>query len=141
MRRDSRKSINAPRNHPYNRIKTKIKKEISAMDDTVLELNELFAASAPDGLPKDVLAELQSMLRLHGISSQELFYKWESYSMKMGSEETKLDLVTVRAFKKDVQDSLERETTRGKSHQTRGTDKKTGVAATPRAGKADVFGM
>lgn len=110
------------------------------MDDTAQELNELFAGSAPDGLRQDVLSELQSMLRLHGITPQELFYKWESYSMKMGSEDTTMDLNTVRAFKRDVQDALERET-RGKSHQVRGTDKKPGVAATPRAGKADVFGM
>jgi DNA polymerase alpha subunit B len=48
------------------------------------ELNEFFAGSFPDGIPKDVLAELQSMLRVHSITAEELFYKWESYSMKMG---------------------------------------------------------
>lgn len=110
------------------------------MDDITQELHELFASSAPNGLAQDVLTELQSMLRLHGITPQELFYKWESYSMKMGSEDTKLDLNTVRAFKRDVQDSLERET-RGKNHQVRGSEKKSGVTATPRAGKTDVFGM
>ncbi|KAF5014287.1 hypothetical protein F66182_14784, partial [Fusarium sp. NRRL 66182] len=61
------------------------------MDDITQELDELFASSAPNGLTQDVLTELQSMLRLHGITPQELFYKWESYSMKMGSEDTKLD--------------------------------------------------
>lgn len=110
------------------------------MDDITQELGELFAGSAPDGLAQDILTELQSMLRLHGITPQELFYKWESYSMKMGADDTKLDLNTVRAFKRDVQDSLERET-RGKNHQVRGNEKKPGVTATPRAGKADVFGM
>lgn len=110
------------------------------MEDITQELKELFASSAPDGLAQDVLAELQSMLRLHDIAPQELFYKWESYSMKMGSEDTKLDLDTVRAFKRDVQDSLEREA-RGKNHQVRGTEKKSVITATPRAGKADVFGM
>jgi DNA polymerase alpha subunit B len=110
------------------------------MDDVVEELNELFASSAPDGLPRDVVTELQSILRLHGITPQELFYKWESYSMKMGSEDTRLDLNTVRAFKRDVQDLLERET-RGKNHQFRGAEKKGGVTATPRAGNTDVFGM
>lgn len=110
------------------------------MEDVVEELNELFASSAPDGLPQDVLTELQSILRLHGITPQELFYKWESYSMKMGSEDTRLDLNTVRAFKRDVQDSLERET-RGKNHQFRSAEKKGGVMATPRAGNTDVFGM
>ncbi|CRG84417.1 DNA polymerase alpha subunit B [Talaromyces islandicus] len=110
------------------------------MDDITEELNELFASSAPDGLPQDVLTELQSMLRLHGITPQELFYKWESYSMKMGADDTKLDLNTVRAFKRDVQDSVERGS-RDKNHQVRGMEKRSGVSATPRAGNTDVFGM
>ncbi|KAL1986487.1 hypothetical protein VTN96DRAFT_6246 [Rasamsonia emersonii] len=110
------------------------------MEDVVHELNELFASSAPDGLPQDVLAELQSILRLHAISPQELFYKWESYSLKMGSDETKLNLDTVRAFKRDVQESLERES-RGKNSHLRSTEKKGGVTATPRAMNTDVFGM
>jgi hypothetical protein len=111
------------------------------MDSTVEELNSLFAPSSSNGLPPDVLGELQSMLRLHSIAAQELFYKWESYSLKMGSEDTKLTLDTVRAFKKDVQDALERES-RGKSH-IRSADKRNGVGATPRAvtSNSDVFGM
>lgn len=109
------------------------------MDDTTAELNELFATSAPDGLPKDVLAELQSILRVQLISPQELFYKWESYCLKMGAEETKMNLDTVRLFKRDVQDSLERES-RGRAG--RQTEKRSTVTATPRAGMAsDVFGM
>ncbi|PYI04588.1 DNA polymerase [Aspergillus sclerotiicarbonarius CBS 121057] len=109
------------------------------MEDPVAELNELFAAAAPDGLPKDVLAELQSILRIHSISAQELFYKWESYCLKMGPDELKLDLGTVRLFKKDVQDTLEREA-RGKAG--RQIDKRAAVTATPRAAAtSDVFGM
>ncbi|BCR88761.1 DNA-directed DNA polymerase alpha subunit POL12 [Aspergillus chevalieri] len=109
------------------------------MDDTTAELNELFAASAPDGLPKDVLTELQSILRVQLISPQELFYKWESYCLKMGAEETKMNLETVRLFKRDVQDSLERES-RGRAG--RQTEKRSTVTATPRVGMAsDVFGM
>lgn len=109
------------------------------MDDTTAELNELFASSAPDGLPKDVLAELQSILRVQLISPQELFYKWESYCLKMGAEETKLNLETVRLFKRDVQESLERES-RGRAG--RQTEKRSTVTATPRAGMtSDVFGM
>lgn len=110
------------------------------MDDTEKELNEVFVPSSQDGLSKDVLTELQSILRLHAISPQEVFWKWESYSMKMGSEETKLDLQTVRAFKRDVQDTLERES-RGKNNPLRSADKKGGVMATPRAANNDVFGM
>ncbi|PWY66118.1 DNA polymerase [Aspergillus heteromorphus CBS 117.55] len=109
------------------------------MDDTVAELNELFAAAAPDGIPKDILAELQSTLRIHSISAQELFYKWESYCLKMGPDELKLDLSTVRLFKKDVQDTLERES-RGRAG--RQTEKRVAPTATPRASvKSDVFGM
>jgi DNA polymerase alpha subunit B len=105
-------------------------------DDIAHELNEHFASSAPDGLPKDVLAELRSILRLHGISPQELFFKWESYSLKMGAEETTLNLDTVRAFKRDVQETLERES-RIKNHPRSADRKSTGVAMAT----ADVFGM
>lgn len=105
------------------------------------ELNALFAPSSSDEIPPDVLGELQSILRLHSISPPELFYKWESYSLKMGSEETKLNLETVRMFKKDVQDVLERES-RGRTH-IRSADKRSRVAATPRnvVSNGDVFGM
>lgn len=109
------------------------------MDDTVAELNELFAGSAPDGIPKDVLAELQSVLRVHSISPQELFYKWESYCLKMGAEETRLNLDTARSLKHDVLESLERES---RSKAGRHMEKRNPVTATPRAtGTADVFGM
>lgn len=103
-------------------------------------LNDLFAIPPVIELPPDVLGELQSILRLHSISPQELFYKWESYGMKMGTEQTKFDLPTVRAFKKDLQEMLERES-RGKAH-VRSVDRR-GAYATPRsAGKGDdVFGM
>ena len=108
------------------------------MADAVAELNELFAASYPDGLPKDVLAELQSILRVHSISAEELFYKWESYSMKMG-DETKLNIDTVRGFKQDVQEALERES-RAKSG--RQADRRPQAAGTPRAAAGtDMFGM
>ena len=104
------------------------------------ELNDLFAIPPVTELPSDVLGELQSILRLHSISPQELSYKWESYTMKMGSEQTKLDLATARAFKKDLQEMLERES-RGKAH-VRSVDKR-GAYATPRSATKgdDVFGM
>lgn len=108
------------------------------MDDST-ELNEVFASAAPDGLPQDVLGELQSILRVHSISAQELFFKWESYCLKMGPEETRLDLGTVRLFKRDIQESLERDS-RGRAG--RQTEKKSAVTATPRTGMTtDVFGM
>jgi DNA polymerase alpha subunit B len=109
------------------------------MSEIKEDLNSYFSPSSDHGLPPDILGELESILRLHSIPPQELFYKWESYSMKMGSEETKLDLDTVRMFKKDVQDGLERES-RGK-HAVR-VDRRSAAAATPRSAVAgDVFGM
>ena len=105
------------------------------------ELNEFFAIHPVSELPPDVLGELQSILRLHSITPQELSYKWESYSMKMGMDQGSLDLGTARALKKDLQEMLERDS-RGKAH-VRSVDKR-GAYATPRAGKGkgdDVFGM
>jgi len=110
-----------------------------SMSDTKTELHELFAIPPVTELPADVSGELQSILRLHSITPQDLRFKWESYTMKMRIEQTKLDLATVRAFKKDLQEALERES-RGKAH-VRSVDKR-GAYATPRAGRGDdVFGM
>lgn len=108
------------------------------MDETAQELNERFAPPN-DQLKPEVLIELQSILRLHKITPEELSWKWDAYCMKMGSEETKLDLKTTRDFKKDLQEILERES-REKVHKVH---EKRGVAATPRAGvsNGDVFGM
>ncbi|EMC97793.1 hypothetical protein BAUCODRAFT_67553 [Baudoinia panamericana UAMH 10762] len=109
------------------------------MADTGI-LVELFAPSAGGSLPDDVSTELQHIMRLLGLSPQELFFKWESYVIKMGVENTKLDYKTVRDLKKDLQDALERES-RAKGHQVhQSAVKKT--AATPRAvNGGDVFGM
>jgi DNA polymerase alpha subunit B len=100
------------------------------------EIQERFSASGT--LEPDVLAELQSIMRLHTIDVEELWYKWESYSMKMSSDSIKLTIDTARALKKDVQDGLERDS-RGKSHLQ--SNKR--AAATPRGatGNSDVFGM
>lgn len=105
------------------------------------QLNERFALPNTS-LSSDVMGELQSILRLHSISPQELFYKWESYSIKMGSDQATISLKSARDFKKDLQDVLEREV-REKTHST--TKKAPG--ATPRSvnskvgGSGDLFGM
>lgn len=109
------------------------------MSESKENINALFAPSG-DGLPDDILGVLESILRLHSISAQELFYKWESYCLKMGPDETKLDLQNARMFQKDVQDGVER------SHQIkqqgRGSERKPAIAATPHAASnGDVFGM
>jgi DNA polymerase alpha subunit B len=99
---------------------------------------------AGNGLAPDILDVLQSVLRVHSLTADELFIKWEVYCLKMGSEETKLNLETARLFAKDVQDSVER----GERTQHSGpksavkSERKSNVHATPRAGgNADVFGM
>lgn len=110
------------------------------MADDAEDINDLFSIPGQSKLPPDIRGELESIMRLHSISAQELFFKWESYSIKMGSEDTMLDLKTVRAFKKDVQEILERET-RGKAHMRSG--EKRSVHATPRVANSngDAFGM
>lgn len=103
------------------------------------ELNSLFAPNLKNGLEADVLSELESIMRLHSLPSQELFYKWESYSMKIGRDDP-LSLDTARELKKDIQDSLEREVRKVHVKQERRP------GATPRNVKAfggsdDIFGM
>jgi hypothetical protein len=64
------------------------------MDDGTTELIERFERycdTKDASLPADVLAELQSMLRLYSISAEELDFKWQAYSIKMGGED-KMDL-------------------------------------------------
>ncbi|MCJ1474789.1 DNA-directed DNA polymerase alpha subunit pol12 [Lambiella insularis] len=103
-------------------------------------IHDFFSIPGRSSLPPDIRGELESIMRLHSVSAQELFFKWESYSIKMGSEDTQLDLKTVRAFKKDVQEILERDT-RGKAHMRSG--EKRSVHATPLAapGNGDAYGM
>ncbi|KAH7049392.1 DNA polymerase alpha subunit B N-terminal-domain-containing protein [Macrophomina phaseolina] len=108
------------------------------MDETTVELNELFG-SPNAALPQEVLIELQSLLRLHSISPQELFYKWESYSIKMGPETT-LTLKAARDFKKDIQDTLEREN-RAKAAHARSDKRATAPSARASTSSADVFGV
>lgn len=114
------------------------------MADTVTELHDRFERYNPDSkdgeLPVEILGELQSMLRLYSVSPEELYFKWEAYTMKIGGEEpVKLDLKTARDFKKNIQDVLERES-RGKANAKAGEKRS---APTPRASAkgGDVFGM
>ncbi|KAK5118998.1 hypothetical protein LTR62_000209 [Meristemomyces frigidus] len=102
-------------------------------------LNELFASSAGGDLSTDIETELQHILRLLDLSAQELFFKWESYVIKMGVENTRLDSKTARDFKKDLQDAVERES-RTKGHIVHQSAAKK-AAATPRVGGGDVYGM
>ena len=123
-------SLNNEIHHPLHNPKM--------AESTDAELKELFSSACPE-MEADVLTELNSIMRLHSIDAQELWYKWESYSIKMGSDDMKLNIETARALKKDVQDGLEREN-RTKSHVLN-SNKRGG--ATPRnvTSNGDVFGM
>jgi DNA polymerase alpha subunit B len=104
-------------------------------DETLAELNQRFGSGTKD-LEPDVVAELKSIMRLHQLSVQDLFFKWESYGMKMGMDDFVASIDNLRAFKQNLQDELERS---NRTQQIK-TEKRAG--ATPRAGKGgDVFGM
>ncbi|SZF02513.1 unnamed protein product [Blumeria hordei] len=102
------------------------------------QLNERFAG---DGKPldADVEAELQSIMRLHSIDVQELWYKWESYCIKMESDDLKLNIETVRQLKKDVQDVLERESWNKKVQ--RQSHKRGTAAFRPTNSNSNVLGI
>jgi DNA polymerase alpha subunit B len=110
------------------------------MDASTTELTERFERycdTKDHEFPSDVLAELQAMIRLYSISAEELDFKWQAYNMKMGGEESKMDLKTARDFKKTIQDALERES-RGKAQQR--TEVKRSQP-TPRAKGGDMYDM
>ncbi|KAF3908547.1 hypothetical protein ABW21_db0207155 [Orbilia brochopaga] len=88
-------------------------------------------------LPDEVMVELQTMLQLYSIDADELFFKWESYCLKMG-EDVKLDMKNIFAFKKDVQQEFETEM-RSKARPGQGS----AARPTPRAVKnpGDMFNM
>ncbi|KAK4099552.1 DNA polymerase alpha, subunit B [Parathielavia hyrcaniae] len=105
-------------------------------DETIAELHERFASGGKD-LEADVVAELKSIMRMHQLSVQDLFFKWESYGMKMGMDDFKATIDTLRAFKQNLQDELER-SSRSLVHIK--TEKR--AAATPRTAKGgDLYGM
>lgn len=91
-------------------------------------------------LPPDIVPELLSMLRSYGLNEQDLFYKWEYYCIKMGPDDTKLNLETVRAFKKDTQEQLEKNI-RAKTRQQSSAVSR-GVQKTPRhKGSGDTMAL
>jgi DNA polymerase alpha subunit B len=103
------------------------------------ELNELFG-TGDKPLGHNILVELKSIMQLHSLSAKDLFFKWESYCIKMDMDDMKLSVESLAALKQDLLDALERN---NRSHQLQmKTEKRPG--ATPRAsakGGGDVFGM
>jgi DNA polymerase alpha subunit B len=102
--------------------------------ETTAELTSLFARAPSDTLEPEVLAELQSIMRLHHLEPQDLFFKWESYCIKLDRDDASVSLETVRGLKQDIQDALER--------SNRAQKPARAVGATPRtSGKGDGFGL
>ncbi|KAL2131048.1 hypothetical protein VTI74DRAFT_5611 [Chaetomium olivicolor] len=102
-------------------------------DETLTELNERFGSGTQE-LEADVVAELRSIMRIHQLSAQDAYFKWDAYAMKMGMDELKPTIDTIRAFKQQLQDELER-SNRAQVHIK--TERRAG--ATPRAGKSDML--
>ncbi|KAI0398296.1 DNA polymerase alpha/epsilon subunit B [Xylariaceae sp. FL0594] len=103
------------------------------------ELNELFG-SGDKPLDHNILIELLSIMQLHSLTPQDLFFKWESYCIKMDMDELKLSVASLSALKQDLLDALERNSRTHHAHIK--TEKRVGAA--PRAavkGGGDVFGM
>ncbi|ORY75073.1 DNA polymerase alpha subunit B N-terminal-domain-containing protein [Protomyces lactucae-debilis] len=73
----------------------------------------------------DVRSLLESAVKVYSISEEELFFKWEAWCFKMGTN-PELNLDNATLFKQDIQHQLEN------SNQTR---LKASVAATPASNK------
>jgi DNA polymerase alpha subunit B len=106
-------------------------------EDTAVELNKLFNSGA-EGLDGGVISELQSIMRLHNLSAEDTFFKWESYCINRDMDQMTLSIDALRPFKQDLMDSLQRST---RPHAVVKTEKRVG--ATPRtvAKTTDVLGM
>ncbi|KAM0435341.1 hypothetical protein ACHAPT_003435 [Fusarium lateritium] len=99
------------------------------------DLQNRFSPHKP--LEADILSELQSIMRLHSLSPEDLFFKWESYCIKLDTDAQIVTLEGLRNLKQSIQDELEK--TQRQVHVK--TERK--VAGTPRgvAKGGDVFGM
>ncbi|KHO01477.1 DNA polymerase alpha, subunit B [Metarhizium album ARSEF 1941] len=100
------------------------------------DIQTRFSPDSP--LEPDVLSEIQSILRLHDLSVDDLFFKWESYCIKMDLDaQAGLSLSRIRNLKQSIQDELER------GHRaTQVRNERKVVNATPKGNPGgDVFGM
>ncbi|CAK7565126.1 MAG: DNA-directed DNA polymerase alpha subunit pol12 [Sporothrix epigloea] len=118
------------------------------MADVASRLNERFGSADGQQLEPDVVMQLQSIMNMHALPMQELYYKWEAYCIKMDLplDQATLTMARLRAFKQDLQDALERRN----QHMALGNSggggamhkvKTERIAATPRRGGDDVFGL
>ncbi|KAI9149307.1 DNA polymerase alpha subunit B [Paramyrothecium foliicola] len=114
-------------------VKKEQSHQLPAMADT--ELESRFSPNKP--LDQDVKTELKSIMRLHNLSAEDLFFKWESYCIKLDLDAQAVSLSAVRNLKQNIQDALE------KSHRQAQVKTERKVAATPKASAkgGDVFNM
>ncbi|KAI1377461.1 DNA polymerase alpha, subunit B [Hypoxylon crocopeplum] len=108
-------------------------------DAELQELNEQFGVPNKE-LEPDVISELQSIMRIHSLSVQDLYFKWESYCIKMDMDGNALSIESLRALKRDIQDALERNNRAHHVHIK--TEKRS--TGTPRSvikSGGDVYGM
>jgi DNA polymerase alpha subunit B len=106
-------------------------------DFAAAELSKYFATGTKE-LESDVAAELQSIMRLHQLSAEDTFYKWESYCIKMDMDTSSLNIETVRLFKQDIQDALEK----SNRMQTHVKQEKRSIVTPRQVGRTgDVFNM
>ncbi|KAI1802267.1 DNA polymerase alpha, subunit B [Daldinia bambusicola] len=105
----------------------------------IAELNEQFGAPNKE-LQPDVVSELRSIMRIHSLSAQDLFFKWESYCIKMDMDGNNISVESLRALKQDIQDALERSNRTHHVHIK--TEKRsTGTPRNNAKGGGDVYGM
>ncbi|KAL9471361.1 hypothetical protein ACSS6W_009302 [Trichoderma asperelloides] len=101
---------------------------------------EIQSRFAPNGtLEPDVVSELESMARLHDISTEDLYFKWESYCIKMDVDTQAVTLSNVRGLKQGIQDELEKSQHRVQLKNERKMAPTS--RSKPGAKGGDVFGM
>ncbi|OAA74082.1 DNA polymerase alpha/primase associated subunit [Cordyceps fumosorosea ARSEF 2679] len=110
------------------------------------ELQRLFSASR--AVEPDVAAELESMMRLHEVSAEDLFYKWESYCMKLDLDAGEaLTLANVRNLKQSMMDELAKAAATPATDMASKHKAERRATGTPRAaangggGGGDMYGM
>lgn len=99
------------------------------------DIQSRFSPNNP--LEPDVLYEIQSILRLHDFSVDDLFFKWDAYCIRMDLDAlSAISLQNIRNMKQSIQDELE------KSHRATQVRSERKVTATPKGDSgSDVFGM
>lgn len=109
-------------------------------DSGVEELQSFFSPGGKP-LPPDVLSELQSIMHLHNLSAEDLFFKWDAYCIKLDLDaQSSLNIISIRNLKQTIQDALVKSNQARQQHQVKSERK---MVSAPRAGGRgdDMYGM